>query len=57
MKTIAQQLNIKNFPFDVKDDNGNIIYFEKNNGFSCKTEYDENGDMIYCEYNFDKVNK
>ena len=28
MKTIAQQLNIKEFPFRIKDKNGNQIYFE-----------------------------
>ena len=28
MKTIAQQLNVTDFPFEIKDKNGNQIYFE-----------------------------
>jgi hypothetical protein len=28
MKTIAQQLNITDFPFEINDKNGNEIYFE-----------------------------
>ena len=31
MKTIAQQLNIKEFPFEIKDENGNVIYYDSNN--------------------------
>jgi hypothetical protein len=27
-KTIAQQLNIKEFPFRIKDKQGNILYYE-----------------------------
>jgi len=49
MKTIAQQLNIKDFPFEIKDKNGNIIYFENSDGFWCKLEYDKNGNEIYYE--------
>lgn len=35
MKTIAQQLNIKTFPFPfkIKNKNGNIIYYEDSDGF------------------------
>ncbi len=29
MKTIAQQLNIKDFPFTINDKDGNQIYFER----------------------------
>jgi hypothetical protein len=43
MKTIAQQLNIKEFPFEIKDKNGNEIYYETSNGYWWKTEYDSNG--------------
>ncbi len=32
MKTIAQQLNIKEFPFIVRDKNGDKIYFEDLDG-------------------------
>ena len=33
MKTIAQQLNIKEFPFEITDKNGNEVYFEESDGF------------------------
>jgi hypothetical protein len=33
MKTIAQQLNIKTFPFIIKDSDGNLIYREYSNGY------------------------
>ena len=48
-KTIAQQLNVKNFPFVIKDKNGNEIYYENSNGFWWKREFDENGNVIYCK--------
>ena len=32
MKTIAQQLNIKEFPFEIKDKNGKEIYYENSYG-------------------------
>jgi hypothetical protein len=49
MKTIAQQLNIKDFPFTIKDKNGNTIYFETSDKLWSKTEYDSNGNQIYYE--------
>jgi len=49
MKTIAQQLNVKEFPFVIKDSQGNEIYFENSNGFWFKSEYDANNNEIYCE--------
>jgi len=49
MKTIAQQLNIKEFPFFIKDSNGDVIYFENSNGYWWKCEYDSNGNKIYYE--------
>jgi uncharacterized membrane protein len=48
-KTIAQQLNIKEFPFEIKDKNGNRIYCENRNGYWCKSEYDSNGNQKYFE--------
>jgi hypothetical protein len=48
-KTIAQQLNIKKFPFIIKDDNGNVIYSETSAKYWEKTEYDSNGNVIYYE--------
>lgn len=32
MKTITQQLNIKQFPFEIKDSNNNKIYHENSDG-------------------------
>ena len=40
MKTIAQQLNVTEFPFEIKDKNGYVIYCEDSNGFWQKSEYD-----------------
>ena len=57
MTTIAQQLNVKEFPFEIKDKNGNVIYFENSNGLWCKWEYDSNGNPIYCENSDDYWNK
>ena len=50
MKTIAQQLGIKDFPFEIKDKNGNEIYLEDSDGDWVKKEYDSNGNEIYFEY-------
>ena len=49
MQTIAQQLNIKEFPFEIKDNNGNQIYYELSNCYWSKREYDSNGNEIYFE--------
>ena len=49
MKTIAQQLNIKDFPFEIKDKNGNKIYHEDSNGYWEKREYDSEERVIYYE--------
>ena len=49
MKTIAQQLNIKEFPFIINDKNGNQIYYENSNGYWVKREYDSSGNEIYYE--------
>ena len=48
-KTIAQQLNIKTFPFEIKDEKGNVIYCEDQNQFWYKQEFDPNGNLIYFE--------
>ena len=47
MKTIAQQLNIKTFPFRIKVD-GKLAYFEKSDGFWYKREY-QDGNCVYHE--------
>jgi hypothetical protein len=46
MKTIAQQLNVKEFPFIIRDSKGNVIYCEYSNGYWYKTEYDSNGNVL-----------
>ena len=47
--TIAQQLKVKEFPFEIKDSKGNQIYYETSNGFWVKREYDSQGNQIYWE--------
>jgi len=47
--TIAQQLKIKDFPFIIKDKNGNSIYCEYSDGYWSKREYDAHGNLIYYE--------
>ena len=49
MKTIAQQLNVKEFPFEIKNSNGKEIYWENSDGHWYKREYDSKGNMIYWE--------
>ncbi len=48
-KTIAQQLNITNFPFEIKCEKGNEVYFENSNSYWIKSQFDEKGNRIYCE--------
>ena len=52
MKTIAQQLGIKKFPFRINDDEGNEIYSENSDGYWLKQEFDEKGNSIYRENSF-----
>jgi hypothetical protein len=47
--TIAQQLKIKEFPFEIKDSKGNQIYFENSDGYWVKRERDSKGKEIYWE--------
>ena len=47
--TIAQQLKIKEFPFEINDSNGNCIYYENYKGYWIKRERDSKGNMIYYE--------
>jgi hypothetical protein len=47
--TIAQQLKIKEFPFEIKDSKGNQIYFENSDGYWSKREFDSKGKEIYWE--------
>jgi hypothetical protein len=50
--SIAQQLKIKEFPFEIKDSKGKQIYLEDFNGAWVKREYDSNGNLIYFENSF-----
>jgi hypothetical protein len=49
MKTIAQQLNIKEFPFEIKDSRGNLVYLEDSDGYWRKWECDSHGNQVYYE--------
>jgi hypothetical protein len=66
MKTIAQQLGVTDFPFDIRDKRGNLIYHERDrhfwqiSGLDAKTfwarwEYDEKGNQIYFENSYGKI--
>ena len=48
--TIAQQLKVTEFPFIIKDKDGNTIYYEDSDGYWFKREYDAHGNEIRCEY-------
>jgi hypothetical protein len=47
--TIAQQLKIKDFPFVIKDKDGNLIYHENSTGYWDKSERDAHGNEIRFE--------
>ena len=49
MKTIAEQLNVKEFPLKINDSYRNEIYREDSNGYWIKNEYDSNNNKIYRE--------
>jgi len=63
--TIAEQLNITDFPFRIYDNNENEIYTEYGDNTWYKREYDENGNRIYlrqsggyienCEYSKNNI--
>ena len=48
-KTIAQQLNITEFPLIINDKHGNKIYHEDSDGYWNKKEYDSEGRELYFE--------
>ena len=37
------------FPIVVKDENGNLTYFESSGGYWARHEYDKDSNEIYCE--------
>jgi len=49
MKTIAQTLGIKEFPFKIKNKKGNTIYLEDKNGYWEKKEYNLYENEIYYQ--------
>jgi hypothetical protein len=49
MKTIAQQLKIKDFPFVINDKDGNLIYYETSENHWIKFERGAHGKEIYYE--------
>ena len=49
MKTIAQQLNIQDFPFEILDKKGNETYREYSDGFWWKRQHDSQGNQTYYE--------
>ena len=48
-KTIAQQLNITKFPFEIKDEKGNRVYYETSYGCWVKNQFDEKDNQVYYE--------
>lgn len=48
-QTIAQFLNVKDFPFEIKNKNGKEIYYEDSDGRWSKREYDSKGNIIRLE--------
>jgi len=48
-KTIAQFLNVQKFPFFIRDEKGNELYFENDENYWSKSEYDSNNKIIYFE--------
>jgi len=48
-KTIAQFLGITKFPFEIKDEQGKIIYFEESTRYWDKSEYDPKGNKTRFE--------
>ena len=49
MKTIAEQLNVTDIPFEIKDKEGRVIYFEKSDKYWARWEHDSSGNVIYYE--------
>ncbi len=49
MKTIAEQLKVKEFPFSMYDARGNHIYYETSIGYWCKYQFNEINLPIHYE--------
>ena len=48
-QTIAQQLQVTEFPFTIRDKHGMEIYYEDSDGHYVKRQYDSNGNETYYE--------
>lgn len=47
--TIAKQLKIKEFPFEIRNNEGNLVYWEDSDGYWTKWEYNDQGYLVYSE--------
>jgi len=54
-KTIAQQLKVIDFPFEIRDKRGILIYHERNDGYWIKLLYDIEGKEIYYENTYGEI--
>ncbi len=48
-QTIAEQLGVTQFPFEIKDSKGNLIYYERKDGYWARWEFDSEGRELYYE--------
>jgi hypothetical protein len=48
-QTIAQFLKVEAFPFFIKDDQGNVIYYENSDGYWHKRVHNDRSNEIYYE--------
>ena len=46
MKTKAQKLNIKDFPFEIHDKDGNEIYYELSDGYWVERTFNSKGKIL-----------
>lgn len=49
IKTIAEQLGITEFPFEIKDRDGRVIYREQEDRTWIKWVYDSKGEVLRSE--------
>lgn len=49
MDSVAKFLNVRTFPFIIRDESGNVIYQELENDNWQRSEYNENGNLIFEE--------
>jgi hypothetical protein len=50
--TIAQQLNVTDFPFEIRDKQDNLLYFENSDEYWGKHEFDSAGRERYYENSY-----